>query len=404
MKIVPAIALVFCASFTSLAQSPGTTQAQLDTLRSQGYEALYNLDYETARKSFREMMRIAPDHPVGAQCFAASLWVQQLNESWELQATLYNEKSYASDNQKLNAARVKDFQHWIRTAKVLSQARLRRDPSDQEALYLLGAAEGLEAAFAAAIERKFMRAFRSGSDSVEHHRALLKLTPGLRDAELTIGLYNYILGALPLPLKLLVRSLGVSGSKKRGLETLERVSREGHWARDVARVLLVDLYKREKRWDDAIQVSRELADHYSRNYLFKLQLADALTAKFAASKQVNLDHLEINRLFDSLLSDKRLEPSTVDLVHFRYGETLIQLGGSERALSEFQRVANDSSADIGLRALSRLRVAQCMDLQGKRNEALATYRLILVDPKSNETAEAARRGLREVYQIQPKND
>ena len=84
----------------------------------------------------------------------------------------------------------------------------------------------------------------------------------MRDAELTIGLYNYILGALPLPLKMLARSFGVSGSKKRGMETLERVSREGHWARDVARVLLVDLYKREKRWDDAIQVSRELADHY----------------------------------------------------------------------------------------------------------------------------------------------
>jgi hypothetical protein len=404
MKTLPLIALVFCVSFTSLAQSPETTQAQLDTLRSQGYEALYNLDYETARRSFREMMRIAPDHPAGAQCFAASLWLQQLNESWELQATLYNEKSYARDNQKLDGARVKDFQYWIRTAKTLSLARLRRDPSDQEALYLLGAAEGLEAAFAAAIERKFMRALRSGSDSVEHHRALLKLTPGMRDAELTIGLYNYILGALPLPLKMLARSFGVSGSKKRGLETLERVSREGHWARDVARVLLVDLYKREKRWDDAIQVSRELADHYSRNYLFKLQLADALTAKIPASRQVNVDQLEISRLFNSLLSDKRLEPSTVDLVHFRYGETLLQLGDSGRALGEFQRVANDNSADIGLRALSRLRVAQCLDLEGKRNEALATYRLILADPTSNEVQEAARKGLREMYQLQPKND
>ena len=367
MKILPAIAFVFCASFHLLAQSP-TTQAQLDTLRSQGYEALYNLDYEAARSSFREMLRIAPDHPAGAQCFAASLWLQQLNESWELQATLYNAKSYARDNEKLDVARAQDFQNWIRTAKTLSQARLRRDSHDQEALYLLGAAEGLEAAFRAAVERKFMRALRSGSDSVEHHRALLKLAPDFRDAELTIGLYSYIVGALPLPLKLLVRSLGVSGSKKRGLETLERVSREGHWARDVARVLLVDLYKREKRWDDAIQVSRELADRYPRNYLFKLQLADALTARLTTSKRADVDQKEVSRLFDSLLSDKRLEPKTLDLVHFRYGETLIQLGDSGRALSEFQRVASDNSADIELRALSRLRVAQCLGLEGKRND------------------------------------
>src|SRR5689334_22504933 len=64
-------------------------RARLDTLRTQGYEALYNLDYAGARKRFREMLQIAPDHPAGAQCLAASLWVEQLNQSWELKATLY---------------------------------------------------------------------------------------------------------------------------------------------------------------------------------------------------------------------------------------------------------------------------------------------------------------------------
>ncbi|HEX2270903.1 MAG TPA: hypothetical protein VHH35_15270, partial [Pyrinomonadaceae bacterium] len=52
-------------------------RARLDTLRAEGYEALYNLDYEGARKRFREMIQLAPDHPSGSQCFAASLWVEQ---------------------------------------------------------------------------------------------------------------------------------------------------------------------------------------------------------------------------------------------------------------------------------------------------------------------------------------
>jgi hypothetical protein len=116
----------------------------------------------------------------------------------------------------------------------------------------------LEAAYYAGIERKFMSALKSAQDSVEHHRALLKTAPNFHDAELTIGLYNYVVGDLPLPVKMLVSPMGVKGSKKRGLEALERVAREGHWARDLALVLLVDLYKREKRWSDSIKVTRDL--------------------------------------------------------------------------------------------------------------------------------------------------
>ena len=94
-----------------------------------------------------------------------------------------------------------------------------------------------------------------------------------------------MIGSLSLPLKLLAKTAGVSGSKKRGLKELERVATEGHWARDVARVLLMDLYKREKRWDDAIATARSLSDKYPRNYLFKLQLADAIALKIAAARK-----------------------------------------------------------------------------------------------------------------------
>ena len=111
---------------------------------------------------------------------------------------------------------------------------------------------------------------------MERHRAVLKLAPEFHDAELTIGLLNYVVGSLPLPAKMLAASMGVRGSKKRGLEALERVATKGKWARDMARMMLFDLYKREKRFEDAAKIARELAEKYPRNNLFKLQLADAL--------------------------------------------------------------------------------------------------------------------------------
>jgi len=264
MKLV-SLALIFLFALSVSAQDQ---QARLDTLRAEGYEALYNLDYEGARSRFKKMIELAPDHPAGAQCYASSLWVQQLNEAWKLKSTLYSDDAKDSKT-RVDRKQADEFKRWTRQAKQLSEARLRKNPKDVEALYFLGAAQGLEAVFAAGVERKFMPAFRSGTDAVERHRAVLKLAPEFHDAELTIGLMNYVVGSLPLPAKMLAGTMGVRGSKKRGLEALERVATKGKWARDVARMLLIDLYKREKRFDDAANMARQLAEKYPRNYLFK---------------------------------------------------------------------------------------------------------------------------------------
>jgi tetratricopeptide (TPR) repeat protein len=265
MKFVALALVVLLSALTASAQDH---HARLDALRAEGYEALYNLDYETARNRFKKMIELEPDHPAGAECYASSLWVEQLNEAWKLKATLYNDKS-SDEKPHVDRKQAEEFKRWTRQAKQLSQTRLRKDPKDVEALYFLGAAEGLEAAYAAGVERKFMPAFRSGTDSVERHRAVLKLAPDFHDAELTIGLMNYVVGSLPLPAKMIAATMGVRGSKKRGLQALERVATEGKWARDIARMLLIDLYKREKRFDDATKMARELAEKYPRNYLFK---------------------------------------------------------------------------------------------------------------------------------------
>ena len=335
MRLIPLLLLI---SFgTAAAQVQGTqttdTRARLDKLRAEGYEALYNLDYNGARKRFREMIQIAPDNPAGPQCFAASLWVEQLNQSWELKATLYSTKAYTEGKRKSDPAQAAEFRKWIRQTKTLAQAQLKKDPRDVEALYFLGAAQGLDAAYAAAVEKKYRAALSNGSDAVDRHKEVLKLVPDFHDAELTIGLQNYIVGSLPLPLKMIAGTMGVRGSKKRGLETLERVSVEGHCARDLARVLLVDLYKREKRWKDAVATARVLSEKYPRNYLFKLQMADALASqivtlrksKDATATAGQAEEKELFSIFDSLVRDKTLDASTSELVQFRYREARVAL-------------------------------------------------------------------------------
>jgi len=278
-------ALIAVFILASGAAVSGQSPSNVDKLRAEGYDALFNLDYDNARRAFEKMIALEPDNPAGAESFAVSLWLEQLNKTWEAKSTLYTEESNTQNKTKVDPKQVAEFKKWTRRAKQLAEARLRKDPRDVDALYFLGAAEGLEAAYAAGVERKYMAALRSGSDAVDHHRKVLALSPQYIDAQLTIGLQDYVIGSLPLPVKMVAGTFGVRGSRKRGLKELEQVANEGHWARDVARVLLADLYKREKRWDDAIATTRDLFARYPRNYLFKRQFDDVLALKLAAERK-----------------------------------------------------------------------------------------------------------------------
>jgi TolA-binding protein len=383
-------------------------RARFDKVRTEGFEALYNLDYETARARFRELARLYPDHPAGAQFLAASLWLETLNESRRLQSGLYNNESfYAKTEDKVDPKVVAQFKEWTRAAKGLAEARLKKNPKDAEALYFLGATQGLKAAFAGAVERSFVSALRSGSDAVDRHRETIKLDPDYHDAELTIGMQDYIVGGLALPYKILAGMTGTRGSKRRGLATLERVMREGRWARDDARVMLIPLYKREKRYADAAALARELAAKYPKNYLFKLEYADALVSQAAteragggAASAVANTEREAFAIFDRLLGDRATRDAAarqLDLIHFQYGEALFVAGQFERAAREFLAAASVPNAEANQATLARLRAAQTLDLAGRRDDALAQYKLVIARPNVYDSLEEARRGLREPY-------
>ena len=393
--------------------TPGAAdRIKLHDLRVQGYEALYSLDYDTANRTFKEMVRLFPDHPAGPQCLAATLWVQELNHSRLRQASLYSNESFYSRDEKSDPHLVEQFHNWTRTATHLAEARLKRNPGDLEALYFLGVTEGLRAVFAAAVERKYTSALSHSSRAVDRHREVLKLDPKFHDAELSIGMYEFIVGSLPLPVKIMASIGGVRGSKKSGLETLERVAREGHWARGIARLLLIDLYKREKRWTEALAAAREMAERYPRNYLFKLQAADALVARAATLRRTkgasiaaaSADQDEAFRIFESLLQDRTKGKAgsraiADDLIHFRYGEVLLMAAQPQRATQEFRAAAGQSGGEPGLITMARLRAAQSLDLSGKRREALVEYSAVLERPKFQRSYEEARRGLREPYRM-----
>jgi tetratricopeptide (TPR) repeat protein len=401
-------ACTICSAQQQSAQTPAgadATRTRFDALRTRGGEALYNLDYEEARRIFNELQRDFPDNPAGPQSLAASLWLQTLNESRRLQSSLYNSKSfYAKSEDKVDPKLIEQFKVYTREAKARAEARLKQNPSDIEALYALGQITGLQAAFAGAVERRFMAALRNGMDSVDYHRKVLKLDPNFHDAEVNIGLYEYVLGSLSFPVRLMLKVGGMSGSKKKGLATLERVVAQGTRANDDARVLLITLYKRDKRYPDALRYARELAEKYPRNYLFKLEVADALVTQAVIDRKAGQDTAAAEReafgIFDELLHEtagRALTSAALDLIHYRYGEALFAVGQFDRASQQFLAAAKARDAAPGLISMAYLRAGQSLDLTGKRTEAVSAYNAVLSRPDVFDMYSEAQRGLHAPY-------
>src|SRR5262249_11256670 len=151
----------------------------------------------------------------------------------------------------------------------------------------LGSVETLNASFALTAEGRYLAALRDASNGVDKLRYVLKLDPNLHDAELTIGLYDYVLASLPLAAKLAASVVGARGSKKRGLQTLERVAKEGYWERDDAKLLIMALYKGQKRFAESLALSQELQAKYPHNYLFLMETADSLIAQAADDRHAD---------------------------------------------------------------------------------------------------------------------
>ncbi|MEJ7615649.1 MAG: hypothetical protein WKF30_01440 [Pyrinomonadaceae bacterium] len=100
---------------------------------------------------------------------------------------------------------------------------------------------------------------------------------------------------------------------------------------------------------------------------------------------------------------RRVAPS-LDLIYFRYGEALLAANLPEKAAAQFLLGAAAVKAHEQLVTMSHLRAAQALDLAGKRQEALAQYRITLLRPKVFDSRSEAARGLREQYRQTSSNN
>jgi len=55
-------------------KGPSSDALEFERLRIEGNDAVYSLDYKTAREIFTRMTKLAPEHPAGYVYLANNLW------------------------------------------------------------------------------------------------------------------------------------------------------------------------------------------------------------------------------------------------------------------------------------------------------------------------------------------
>ena len=369
---MPAETLVELLDQQSPTGSPRSDPSEFDRLRTEGFNAVYNIDYKTARERFLQMTRLAPDHPAGYVYLANNLWLETLYQSRRLTTSVYTGGSfYAQDKDEdaFDPKRDRDFNDYVRQALAAGRARLVKNPKDVEALYYNASALGIRAAYGTSVKRSFTRAIGDANESIKIQRQVIKLDPEYYDAYLSIGLYEYVIDSLPGALKFLARLAGLKGSKQKGIEHLEIVTRQGKYNADDARVVLLGIYSKENQLDRALEIISHMAKQYPRNYLFGVERASMLYRTGHGEEGA--------RAFADLLKDERAATQAVDLVNFQWGEALLAKQDYAGAIARYKEVQRWPKSDGGLVSFAHLHVGEALDALGKRDEAMVEYQVVL---------------------------
>jgi tetratricopeptide (TPR) repeat protein len=233
------------------------------------------------------------------------------------------------------------------------------------------------------------------------------MDPALIDAKMHLGVGYHVADNLPPFIKMFSRVLWFipTGNSEKSLPYLLDVIEDGDQYRDVARYIysILLLETPELRPEASIQL-QQLVALYPANSRFQLRLMSLLI--------IMDDYHGTLRTISGYL-DIRKSPAEPDLSLTKIWKVraYLGLGKTQLAANTFNEIsavfrdARDDLPNWGV-AWYVLTDGQLHDLASRRDQALGAYREILSIAKdtyvSDNILEAARAGLSEPYQIQPK--
>jgi hypothetical protein len=267
--------LFACCALCLTASAEDNPSAVIVSPLDRGFSGLYNLDFASAQKDFAAWQQLHPDDPVGPVSEAAGLLFSEFNRLGVLEAQFYEKDEAFDDRPKLipDPALRKQFMAALGRAESLARVRLAQDPKDRDALFALTLSSGLQADYAALIEKRNLASLHFTKEASVSAQELLTVCHDCYDALLATGFSKYIIGSMAAPVRWILRMGGLPADKQGGIADLQATAEHGHYLAPFARILLAIAYVREKDNPKALQLLVGLRREFPENALFSREIA-----------------------------------------------------------------------------------------------------------------------------------
>ncbi|MGA2536628.1 MAG: hypothetical protein ABSF53_11470 [Terracidiphilus sp.] len=383
------------AAGASWAQVVHSSPLNNDPLVKEGFACFYQLDYACALDRFSHVHDMHPGDPQATDMLLETLLFQELYRQDLLDTTFYaNDGFLTGKHATQEDPKVRDRMLSLADEAIHeADSRLAKNANDVDALYARGWARALECTYVAMVERSYGAGFRLATKAKDDDVRVLQLDPDYVDAKLVVGVYEYVVGALPWPFKLLIGFAGITGSKTRGLEMLTDDGNRGPATNIEARTTIALFLRREGRYKEAIQVVRKLKSEYPRDYLFNLEEANLRKdagegmAAVAAYREILAANARPGYFYSPRL----------ELTYFGLGDALRGQRHYGEAAQAYEQAAWTPNVGLELKIRSLLAAGECRDLNGERALALKDYQAAIASGPNTSRADTARRRLRSAF-------
>jgi hypothetical protein len=393
------LALGFGVPGSSRALAAGVDTAALNrTAQVQaGFRCFHSMDYGCALEVFGRVRAehrgdpLATDYVLNARVFEA------LNQLDLLDTTFYATDGFLTGRHAVaaDAAVSQQIEGLAQAAIDEANARLQKNGNDLDALFAKGWAEALDATYVAMAERGYGRAFRLALRARKNDAAVLAKDPNYVDAKLMVGVYDYVVGALPWEFKLLIGFVGIHGSKNEGMQLLWDDAERGVITSVEAQTAIMLFLRREAKYGEAIEIAKQLSKKYPHNYLFSLEIANL-------EKDKGLGMTAVYAYQHTLEEAKKpgfYENAHVELADFGLGEALKGQKHYAEAVQAYEDGARQPTTSPELKQRCLLAAGETLDLVGNHDRAKVMYREVIAVKADTVEADKARRYMDSPYHM-----
>jgi hypothetical protein len=270
---VPLLALLFVFIPTSplFAFSTPLTGTPLND----GYHALYNLDFAAAHNHFQMWMTAHPDDCLGSASDAAAFIFTEFDRLGVLDIELFADDNRFESRKRpdIDPALKQGFTNRIAESERLADTALQHNPKDANALYCKAVTSGMQADWQSLIDRKEYGAFKYSELASKYAKEALAINPTLYDANLAVGIENYMLSLKSAPIRWILGMAGAGTNKAEGVRLLKLTAEQGHYLAPFARLMLAVGELRDGRTQQGKALLIGLSEEFPQNTLYQRQIA-----------------------------------------------------------------------------------------------------------------------------------